>query len=249
MANSERNALFRPAAGVVGPAVAAACLMAVLWPLFALDAALTVHPVVVVGLSWAGQLWYVSYSLGTGPIAGAFGLANGLTLLRGALYAVVAGFVVVPAETTLSWVPALCYGGGVVLDRLDGAVARTIGRETELGRRLDMAFDTFGFLAAPVVAVLWGALPAYYLAVSVARYAFVAAVRLHRWRGGQTHSLPDSDLGKYLAGIQMVFVTLALAPPAPTGLVHAVAPVVLAPTLAVFGRDYLHATGRLEAGY
>jgi len=51
-------------------------------------------------------------------------------------------------ETALAWVPALCYGTGVALDKLDGIVARTVGRQTELGRRLDMAFDTFGFVVA-----------------------------------------------------------------------------------------------------
>lgn len=244
MANRERSAWVQPGVVLVGPAVAAGCLMAVLWPLFALDDTPTIHPVLVAGVAWAGQLWYVTY-VGTKPALGRLGLANGLTLLRGMLYAVVAGFVVVPAGTALTWVPAACYGVGVVVDRLDGAVARTVGRETELGRRLDMAFDTFGFVAAPLVAVLWGLLPAYYLVLSAARYVFVAAVGIHRRRGGRVHPLPDSDLGKYLAGGQMAFATIALAPPAPTALIHAVTPLVLAPSLVVFARDYLYATGRL----
>lgn len=245
MANRELSARVRPGIFLIGPAVAAGCLMAVLWPMFALDDTPTIHSVLVVGVTWAGQLWYVTYVVATKPTLGRLGLANGLTLFRGMLYAVVAGFVVVPAGTTLRWVPAACYGAGVLIDRLDGAVARTVGRETELGRRLDMAFDTFGFVAAPLVAVLWGLLPVYYLVLSAARYVFVTAVGLHRWRGGQVHPLPDSDLGKYLAGGQMAFVTVALAPPAPTGLVHAVTPLVLAPSLVVFTRDYLYATGRL----
>jgi len=112
-------------------------------------------PAVVAGVCWAGQLWYVGYGLDPGRLTGGFwrrllGLANVVTLVRGALYAVVAGFVVVPSETALAWVPALCYGTGVALDKLDGIVARTVGRQTELGRRLDMAFDTFGFVVAPL---------------------------------------------------------------------------------------------------
>jgi CDP-diacylglycerol--glycerol-3-phosphate 3-phosphatidyltransferase len=246
MVNGEPNALVRPV-GVVGPALAAGCLMALLWPLFALDAAPTVHPVVVVGLSWAGQLWYVNYAVDSTVTASFLGFANALTLFRGTLYSVVAGFVVLPPETTLAWVPAVCYGVGVTLDRLDGVVARTVGRETELGERLDMAFDTFGFLVAPLLAVVWGLLPVYYLSISAARYVFVAAIQLHRWRGGRVHALSDSDVGKYLAGVQMGFVTLALVPPVPTDFVYAVAPLVLAPSVAVFARDYLYATGRLGA--
>jgi len=134
---------------------------------------------------------------------------RGHTLVRGALYAVVAGFVVVPSETALAWVPALCYGTGVALDKLDGIVARTVGRQTELGRRFDMAFDTFGFVVAPLVAVLWGLLPVWYLSISAARYVFRGAVWLRRVRGLPVGDLPDSDLGKYLAGVQMIFVTIA----------------------------------------
>jgi len=46
----------------------------------------------------------------------------------------------------------------------------------------------------------------------------------------------------------MVFITVALAPPVPTGLVFTVAPAVLAPSLAVFARDFLYVSGRLPAG-
>lgn len=247
MANSEPNVRFWPAIGIVGPPLAAGCLMAVLWPLFTLDAEPTVNPALIVGLVWAGQLWYVSYTIGTRLTLDVLGPANALTILRGALYAIVAGFVVVPIETTLAWVPALCYGSGVVLDRLDGAVARSIGQETELGQRLDMAFDTFGFVVAPLVAALWGLLPFYYLLLSAARYVFVAAVGFHRWRGGKVHSLPDSDLRKYLAGGQMAFVSVAFAPPVPTSFIHTITPLVLAPSFPVFARDYPYATGRLGA--
>ncbi|SDJ24380.1 CDP-diacylglycerol--glycerol-3-phosphate 3-phosphatidyltransferase [Halovenus aranensis] len=210
----------------------------------------TVHPAVVTGACLAGQLLYLSYSLDASvlvqsPRSAVFGIANAVTLLRGALYAVVAGFVVVPAEAAIAWVPAACYGVGVVLDQLDGTIARTVGQETTLGTRLDQAFDTFGFVVAPLVAVLWGALPVYYLALSGARYAFVGAVWLRRWRGGTVYSLPDSDLGRYLAGLQMVFITVALVPTAPTAYVHSVAPLALAPSIAVFVRDYYHVTGRL----
>jgi CDP-diacylglycerol--glycerol-3-phosphate 3-phosphatidyltransferase len=173
-----------------------------------------------------------------------FGLANTLTLVRGGLYAIVAGFVVVPPDTEFVWIPALCYGTGVVLDKLDGAVARTVGRQTTLGTRLDMAFDTFGFVVAPLVAVLWEQLPVWYLSISAARYVFIAGVYWRRMRGRTVFDCPDSDLGKYLAGVQMTFVTVALSPAVPTDLVWRLAPIVLAPSLAVFGRDFLFVSGR-----
>ncbi|WP_050032914.1 CDP-alcohol phosphatidyltransferase family protein [Halorubrum halophilum] len=252
MAEARRRRSVRVGVGVGLPLVAAIALAALLLRLFPADemGRWGLSPAVLAGVCWAGQLWYVGYGLGPGRLTGGFwrrllGLANAVTLVRGALYAVVAGFVVVPPATTLAWVPALCYGTGVALDNLDGTVARTVGRETDIGRRLDMAFDTFGFVAAPLVAVVWGLLPVWYLSISAARYVFRGAVWLRRVRGLPVGDLPDSDLGKYLAGVQMVFVTVALVPPVPTDLVWTLAPVVLAPSLAVFARDYLAVSGRL----
>lgn len=252
MTDFGRDRQVHPGLGIGLPLLAAVSLAAALH--WALPSGPTgrwgLSPAVVAGLCWAGQLWYVGYSLESTRPAGSlrclFGLANALTLLRGALYSVAAGFAVLPPGTGLAWVPALCYGVGVVLDKLDGAVARSVGRETDLGERLDAAFDTFGFVAAPVVAVSWGLLPAWYLSISAARYVFVGGIRWRRLRGRPVFDRPDSDLGKYLAGVQMAFLTVALVPAAPTDLVRAVAPVVLAPSLAVFARDYLAVSGRLR---
>ncbi len=250
MTELRRNRSVQLGLGFGLPLLAATALGVALWQLLPAESVLpwAFAPAVVAGLCWAGQLWYVGYSVDSGvgaPRRRLFGLANTVTLVRGALYAVVAGFVVVPAGTDLAWVPALCYGVGVTLDKLDGTVARTVGRPTELGTRLDTAFDTFGFVAAPLVAVLWGLLPVWYLAISAARYVFIAGIRLRRARGLPVYDRPDSDLGKYLAGAQMAFITIALVPPVPTDLVWTVAPVVLAPSLAVFVRDYLAVSGRL----
>jgi CDP-diacylglycerol--glycerol-3-phosphate 3-phosphatidyltransferase len=235
------------------PIVSAFALVVVLrglYPPGGVDTQL-LDPAVVAGLCLGGQLWYVSHRLVPArtagePLSRLFGLANTLTLLRGALYAVVAGFVVVPPGTRLAWVPAIAYGSGVVLDKLDGTVARTLGRETTLGERLDMTFDTFGFVAAPLVAVVWGRLPVWYLSLSAARYVYRGGIAVRTRRGKPVFDPPDSDLGKYLAGVQMVFLTVALAPAVPGTLVRTAAPFVLAPSLAVFARDFLVVTGRLS---
>jgi CDP-diacylglycerol--glycerol-3-phosphate 3-phosphatidyltransferase len=251
MAERQRQQALSPLFRLGFPLLAAVALTTVLLPLFPsgemTDWAL--HPAAIAGISWAGQLWYVGQNLAATAIRGSawgqlFGLANLITMLRGGLYAVVGGFVVVPAETALAWVPALCYGTGVVLDRLDGAVARTVGEQTPLGTRLDTAFDTFGFVVAPLVAVLWGQLPAWYLSISAARYVYRGGLSWRRLHGRPVFERPDSEVGKYLAGVQMVFVTLALAPAVPTGLVWSAAAFVLAPSLAVFARDFLVASGR-----
>jgi CDP-diacylglycerol--glycerol-3-phosphate 3-phosphatidyltransferase len=252
MAGRQRDRSALLGLQVALPLASALCLGALVGVAFPADEMTrwALHPAAVAGLCWAGQFWLAGRGLDASRLVGSpyrhvFGLANALTLLRGGLYAVVAGFVVVPATTTVAWVPALCYGVGVVLDKLDGVVARTLGEETDLGQRLDMAADTFGFVAAPLVAVLWGRLPVWYLAISAARYVYLAGIHYRRRRGRPIHDRPDSDLGRYLAGVQMVFITIALVPTVPSGLVFAVAPAVLAPSLGVFVRDFLYVSGRL----
>ncbi|GAB7093819.1 CDP-alcohol phosphatidyltransferase family protein [Halolamina litorea] len=170
------------------------------------------------------------------------GLANGITLARAVLIAAVAGFVVVDVEGALLWAPAVGYGTAVLLDGVDGAVARTLGTETRLGQRLDMAVDTTGFVVAPAVAVAWDLLPVWYLLLSAARYCYRGGLFLWRRAGGSVGTLPPSRLRRPLAALQMAFLTVALLPPAPTPLIRTVAPVVLLPSLVVFARDWLAVT-------
>jgi CDP-diacylglycerol--glycerol-3-phosphate 3-phosphatidyltransferase len=199
-------------------------------------------------------LWLLRRSLGLNhpPADGAasdggarvfptLGVANGLTLTRGWLYAGVAGFLLVvpPAESGWRWMPAAWYGVGVTLDWVDGFVADTVGTRTVLGAKLDMAFDTLGFLVAPLVGVAWGRLPVWYLSLSAARYLFKFGCWARRRRGKPVGDLPPSRIRRPLAAFQMAFITVALLPAVPVPAVRAVAPLALAPSLAVFGRDYL----------
>lgn len=173
------------------------------------------------------------------------GLANLVTLARGLAFAAAAGFLLVPRTAAVAWLPAVLYGGGVLLDAVDGALARRVGQTTRLGERLDMAYDSLGFVVAPAVAVAWGRLPAVYLALAAARYVYRAGLAAERRRGRRIRPLPPSRLRRPLAAWQMVFLTVALAPVVPETTLHAVAPLALAPSLLVFARDYLAVTGRL----
>lgn len=207
-------------------------------------------PAVIAGLGWAGQLLYVGHhsAHATGPtdkIRQPLGPANLLTIARGLLYAIVAGFVVLPPGTDLKWVPVVAYGVGVLFDKLDGTVARRFDRETGLGKRLDVAFDTFGLTAAGLLAVVWGKLPPWYISVALAKYVYRTGLGLRQLRGQSVTEPPESFLRRLLAVSQMIFLTVALLPIAPTDMVWSVAPFVLLPFLLLFGRDYLVATQRL----
>lgn len=197
------------------------------------------------------ELWFLTRHLdrnrtAEGRLCETLGPANAVTLVRGGLYAAVAGFVFVPPTPAVAWLPGVCYGVGAALDWIDGRIATTIGRVTRLGATLDHAFDTLGFLVAPLVGVVWGRLPVWYLALSFARYVFKAARAGRRHRGRPVYDLPESRVRRPLAAGQMAFITLALLPVLPAPTVHVAATLALVPSLAVFARDYLVVSGRLR---
>jgi CDP-diacylglycerol--glycerol-3-phosphate 3-phosphatidyltransferase len=110
-----------------------------------------------------------------------------------------------------------------------------------------MAFDTLGFLVAPGVAVLWGQLPVWYLSLSAARYLFRAGLTGRRLRAKPIYDLPESIVRRPLAGVQMAFIGLALAPILSSGTLEVIAAVVLVPSLLIFVRDYLAVAGHLRS--
>jgi len=60
-------------------------------------------------------------------------------------------------------------------------------------------------------------------------------------------ALPASRVRRPLAALQMGFITFALTPLLPGSRIDPLAALVLAPSLAVFLRDYLVVSGRLGA--
>ncbi len=174
------------------------------------------------------------------------GVANSVTLFRGGLLAGLAGFLLVRPADRLLWVPAVCYALAIGLDWVDGRLARAHARTTVLGTRLDMALDTTGLLVATLVGVLWGRIPVWFIAAPAARYCYRASVGLRERRGLPVEQLPESVVRRPIAGLQMVFLAVALVPVVPIGLVRVLAVVVLVLVLGIFIRDYLAVTHRLS---
>ncbi|WP_256405846.1 CDP-alcohol phosphatidyltransferase family protein [Haloplanus ruber] len=216
----------------------------------------------VTGVVLCYVVGFLAYHVDANRLAAAAAPPNLVTTIRGVLYAATAGFLAVPPSSVagvlgvtgvgappaaIRWAPALCYGAGVALDFADGRLARRTDRTTPLGTKLDHAFDTLGFLVAPLVGVAWGRLPVAYLALSAARYVYRAATTWRRWRGRPVGDLPESRVRRPLAALQMAFIAVALTPLFPAVTVHAAALIAVVPSLATFGRDYLVVTGRLGA--
>lgn len=163
-----------------------------------------------------------------------FGWANAVTATRASIVGMIAGLVAgsfaapIPVALVVSLaIPAL------VLDAVDGWVARRTNSSSELGARFDMEVDAFLLLVLSVF-VARGLGP-WVLAIGLMRYAFVAAgwvwPRLRR-------TLPPRYWRKVVTAVSGIALTVAasgLAPIVGTVLV-AIALVLL---LESFGRDLL----------
>ncbi len=165
-------------------------------------------------------------------------------MLRGLFLAMLGGFLLLPRpEGWLSWVPGLLYLCAGVADYLDGYVARVTHHSTALGQQLDMDLDALGILIAPLLGVLYGQLPMWYLTVSIARYLFLAGLWLLKRQGKSIYTLPESDTRRFLAGFQMGLCGVILLPIfTPPGTLIA-ATLFMIPFLSGFMRDWLVASG------
>jgi CDP-diacylglycerol--glycerol-3-phosphate 3-phosphatidyltransferase len=177
--------------------------------------------------------------------------ATWLTIARGFLIALVAGYAVgpVPSERAL-WVPGSLYALAAIADRGDGALARRRAQVTVLGAELDVATDAVGLFAAPLVGVLWGRLPPWYLALACAYPAFRLALRIRRaigWPIFPSRLGPDPR-ARFFAGVQMTVVAAALFPVLPRAIAWGAATMAMLPTLALFAGEWRRATASAADG-
>lgn len=175
------------------------------------------------------------------------GAGNVLTILRGLAVALLAGFLLIPRpEGLLAWIPGLLYIAAITADYFDGYLARITNQATALGADLDMEFDALGMFIATLLASLYGQVPAWYVAVGLARYLFVVGLWQRRRRGLPLHPLPPSAQRRINAGLQMGFMGLALLPILAPPATLLAAPVFAAALFASFARDWLVVNGRLD---
>ena len=105
-----------------------------------------------------------------------FGPANRLSLLRGVIIAVLAGFAWnTPATPTVEWVVCILAISTLILDGLDGAVARRSGIISTLGARLDCELDGLLTLVLSIIVYSSGRVDAFILLAGSMHYLFFAA--------------------------------------------------------------------------
>ncbi|GGZ02437.1 CDP-alcohol phosphatidyltransferase family protein [Streptomyces poonensis] len=195
-----------------------------------------------IGLGPAGWLTGSAFALGTWAVLTralrrtrppSFGPANRVTLGRAVL---VGGVTALVADSFRSSPPVTLFVGltavALILDGVDGKVARRTGTTTPLGARFDMEVDAFLILVLSVYVSM--SLGPWVLAIGLMRYVFVAAARVLPWLNG---SLPHSMARKTVAAVQGVVLLAAASGWLPYAVTLALVTVALGSLVWSFGRD------------
>ncbi len=161
------------------------------------------------------------------------GPADRVTLTRATLVGTVAALTIDSFDRPVPVVVLVTLATvALVLDGVDGQVARRTGTASELGARFDMEVDASLILVLSVHVA--GPVGAWVLAIGAMRYAFVLATWLLPWLRG---SLPPRFWRKVVAATQGVVLVLATADVLPAPLTAAALVVSLALLVESFGRD------------
>jgi phosphatidylglycerophosphate synthase len=120
----------------------------------------------------------------------------------------------------------------LILDAVDGFVARRTGTSSDFGARLDMEADAALILilsAAAAASLGW-----WTLAIGAMRYVFAAAACVAPWL---TAPLPPSTARKAVAALQGIVLTTAVSQVPPHGVSLGLVAAALALLVWSFGRD------------
>ena len=180
---------------------------------------------------------------GTVEVSPRLGAGTALSLIGGWLLASLGGFILFPRpQGLIGWLPAWLFLGALLVDLLDGWLARRTGHVTRLGANLDMTLDGLGVLLASILVVRWGQWPFWFLIVGLARYLFIWGLAWRHRQGLPTQPLEESVIRRLLAGMQRGFLLVSLWPMMPPWLATATGLAFVIPFLVNFTYDWLVAS-------
>jgi phosphatidylglycerophosphate synthase len=162
--------------------------------------------------------------------------ADIVTLARALLVGGVTALVAEELLTGSTARPALVAlaASALVLDAVDGKVARRTGTVSPVGARFDMEVDAFLVLVLSVHVA--GTVGPWVLVIGGMRYAFVAAGRAFPWLRGP---VPPSYVAKTVAAVQGVVLVVAAAQLLPGLVTGTLVAGALALLVWSFGRSVL----------
>lgn len=138
-----------------------------------------------------------------------FGPANQITLVRAVLVAGLASRVGQPATLPVAWSVLFIAIVAVLLDGVDGWVARRTGTVSAFGTRFDTETDAALILVLAILVWQYGKAGPWVLLSGLLRYAFVAAGWLWPW---MRCPLSSTLRGKIICVAQIVALIVAIAP-------------------------------------
>ena len=146
---------------------------------------------------------------------GRFGAANIVTTIRAALTSVLGGMVLASPQFGMGfdqgalWMLGFVVAFALVLDGVDGFLARQAGTSSRFGARFDMEVDALLILFLSLAAVVLGKAGIWVLSIGLMRYAYVAAQAVFPALKGE---LPHSTRRKAICVVQGVALCLMLFP-------------------------------------
>jgi phosphatidylglycerophosphate synthase len=142
---------------------------------------------------------------------GQFGVANSVTLLRAGIAGLAAGLICGPElPPGLAWTLVTLAGIAMVLDGVDGWLARRGGWQSPFGARFDMEVDAFFILILAMLVFQADKAGGWVLLSGALRYGFVALGYLQPWL---RHPLPPRQRRQTVCVIQTAVLALCLIPP------------------------------------
>ena len=178
-----------------------------------------------------------------------FGAANSITIFRGFLLCLLAGFLFLPRhpkDSFFAWLPAILYTVAIIADFFDGFVARKTGRSTELGFVLEGVFDSLGVLLAIALIVRLGKVPFWFAVSGGLSYLFQLGMWVRSKRGLPIFKLQHSFSGRVAAGFFMGYSSAALWPIIPARFIAGSGYLFFSLLTLSFLRDWLAVSGRIK---
>ena len=200
----------------LGPLLAVAVLT---WRLFGLEATYPLHTVGLYVILGALILWRVPLDL---PGTSGLGSANRVTLGRSALVLPVAALVIQPEVLGGGgyWWIVVVSTVAMVLDGVDGRIARKTDTHTAFGARFDMELDAFLLLALSVLVWQSGKVGPWVILIGALRYLFGGVGWM--WPALRAE-LPPSQRRKVVCVVQGVVLLVCLGPIIPARMASTVA--------------------------